>query len=235
MLESPRVRKPLLPPPLPPPLTPPPPSELAPPPCKPPRRKSAEKELQPPRGNSTTVTDPLPQLQVQIVNLDGQTMVAGSSNSVEYQRRTATLPRPATATRRISNSDKIRVSRQTSAESRGGSVTSRSRSFASSRESLHLFGISQNFSSEVMRELYGSKTSLLQHLDNREQRRNKRLSDPAVGGGIVVAIVDGDNGSASAATTATVASDPAVSVREGRNRLTFSQAFLMVWETSETC
>lgn len=180
--ESPCIRK--LPPPPPPPLV----MDVVPPPCKPPRRKSSEKELRPSRNAATS--EAVPKLQLQIVDLDEPAASAARliSNGIncggaEHPRRTATLPR--LASRPVGGSDKIHVSRQTSAESHrggGGSVTSRSRSFAggsgSSRESL-LFGISQNFSTEIMKELYGSKTSLLQHLD--QEHRRKRLSDPAAG------------------------------------------------------
>jgi hypothetical protein len=200
VLESPRVRSKLSPPPIPPPpLPPPPPAVMAPPPCKPPRRKSSEKELKPtPRTHAAVPAASLPQLQLQIINLNKTAAVGAAAEGVSviesYQRRTATLPRSGAV------ADKPRVSRQTSAESRGGSVTSRSRSFASSRESL-LFGISKNFSSEVMRELYGSKTSLLQHLDQeQQQQRRQRLSDPAAAAGrVVVSIVDGDGGEAATA------------------------------------
>ncbi len=188
LTESPRVSK--FPPPLPPPF---PPIDLAPPPCKPPRRKSSETELRPALQRPAE-----PALQLRIVDLASPAPGATSTP----QRRTSTLPRPSSS-RLSGDSHKLQLSRQTSSESssqqRRGSLTSRSRSFAgggggsaSSRESLLLFGISQNFSSEVMKELYGSKTSLFQHLD-QEQRRKQRLSDPTVAAASgVVSLVDGD-------------------------------------------
>jgi hypothetical protein len=220
LTESPRVSK--FPPPLPPPF--PPSVDLAPPPCKPPRRKSSEKELRPALPRPAPAA---PDLQLRIVDLAPP---PGATTSTP-QRRTSTLPRPSSS-RLSGDSHKLQLSRQTSSESssqqqRRGSLTSRSRSFAggggsaSSRESLLLFGISQNFSSEVMKELYGSKTSLLQHLDQEQQRRKQRLSDPTTAAASgVVSLVDGDARAApvlvpSPQATAASGSDLEVSERRG--------------------
>ena len=76
------------------------------------------------------------------------------------------------------------VFRKSSGDSPHSSAASRSKSFNGSRESLNLFGsvdfknlgISKNFSSDVIREVYGSKTSLLKHLDQqREERKLRQL------------------------------------------------------------
>ncbi len=223
LTESPRVSK-FPPPPLPPPF--PPAVDLAPPPCKPPRRKSSEKELRPALQRPAA-----PNLQLRIVDLSPP---PGATSTP--QRRTSTLPRPSSS-RLSGDSHKLQLSRQTSSESssqqqRRGSLTSRSRSFAgggsaSSRESLLLFGISQNFSSEVMKELYGSKTSLLQHLD-QEQRRKQRLSDPTAAASGVVSLVDGDARAvpvlvptAAAAAAAAAGSDLEVSERTGTSQFLF--------------
>ncbi len=223
LTESPRISK-FPPPPLPPPF--PPAVDLAPPPCKPPRRKSSEKELRPALQRPAA-----PDLQLRIVDLSPPPPGATSTP----QRRTSTLPRPSSS-RLSGDSHKLQLSRQTSSESssqqqRRGSLTSRSRSFAgggggsaSSRESLLLFGISQNFSSEVMKELYGSKTSLLQHLDQEQQRRKQRLSDPTVAAASgVVSLVDGDARAVPvlAAPAAAEETDLEVSERTGTSQFLF--------------
>ena len=79
-------------------------------------------------------------------------------------------------------------------EDRGHSAAARSRSFNTGPESVNIsglsdfknLGISKNFSSDVIREVYGSKTSLLKHLDHqREERRLRQLED---GGRALVAV-----------------------------------------------
>jgi hypothetical protein len=224
LTESPRVSK-FPPPPLPPPF-PPASVDLAPPPCKPPRRKSSEKELRPALHRPAAAA---PDLQLRIVDLSPPPCATSTP-----QRRTSTLPRPSSS-RLSGDSHKLQLSRQTSSESssqqqRHGSLTSRSRSFAgggggsaSSRESLLLFGISQNFSSEVMKELYGSKTSLLQHLDQEQQRRKQRLSDPTAAASGVVSLVDGDARAVPIppSPAASAGSDLEVSERTGTSQIFF--------------
>ena len=146
-------------------------------PRKPPRRKSVEKEVP-----GSTVEMPAGQ---QIGHL-GQLNVSRSS------------PQPsANMNTELKTSVKERGQTQL-AEDKGASVrlngthqhrfgaTVRSKSFNGSRESLNLFGsfdfknfgISKNFSSELIQEVYGSKTSLLKHLEQERKQRREASSVP---------------------------------------------------------
>ena len=89
--------------------------------------------------------------------------------------------------KQISN-EKTVLYRKTSSDSQK-SAASRSKSFNGSRESLNLFGsvdfknfgISKNFSSEIIQEVYGSKTSLLKHLDQQREERKLKQSELNLG------------------------------------------------------
>ena len=143
-------------------------------PRKPPRRKSVEKEvLAPPE------------------------MLPGphSAELLEPTAIRSSLPAGAVKTfpRRSPTQDKSRTSEDRPAKGRRAvtdlsksTLASRSKSFNGSRESLNLFGstelnnlgISKNFSSELIQEVYGSKTSLLKHLDQERKQRREASSVP---------------------------------------------------------
>ena len=135
-------------------------------PVKPPRRRSAEKD-------AARIAEDIERLQLQ------EERISKASVSSDDMK---TFPRS-----RISGARPHHVRHDTkSGQSSEGSLHSRSRSFNGSRESLNIFGstdfknlgISKNFSSDVIREVYGSKTSLLKHLDQqREERRLRQLED----------------------------------------------------------
>ena len=69
-----------------------------------------------------------------------------------------------------------------SSDSQKSAVTARSKSFSGSRDSLFgsvpNVGISKNFSSDVIRELYGSKTSLLKTLEAENAARRRQSNPP---------------------------------------------------------
>ena len=143
-------------------------------PVKPPRRRSAEKD-------AARIAEDIERLQLQDQE---QSKYKSSPNPDDM----GTFPRSSTGrAERISvdtrNSDSSSGVRKSSADS-SHSGPSRSKSFNGSRESLNLFGsvdfknlsISKNFSSDVIREVYGSKTSLLKHLDQQREERKLRQS-----------------------------------------------------------
>ena len=136
-------------------------------PVKPPRRRSAEKD-------AARIGEDIERLQLQEV------IVKTSPNLDDNLR---TFPRSRTSSsKHLTDNNSDRSYRKISGDSQR-SVTSRSRSFNTSRESLNLFGsvdfnnlgISKNFSSDVIREVYGSKTSLLKHLDQERKLRQLEL------------------------------------------------------------
>ena len=142
-------------------------------PVKPPRRRSAEKD-------AARIAEDIERLQLQ-----DQSKYKSSPNPDD----TRTFPRSSTGrTERVPadtrNSDSSSGVRKSSVDS-SHSGPSRSKSFNGSRESLNLFGsvdfknlsISKNFSSDVIREVYGSKTSLLKHLDQQREERKLRQSE----------------------------------------------------------
>ena len=145
-------------------------------PVKPPRRRSAEKD-------AARIAEDIERLQLQD---RGKYKTSPNPDDMRTFPRTGTgrTERVGTDTR---SSDTSSV-RKSSADS-SHSAPSRSKSFNGSRESLNLFGsvdfknlgISKNFSSDVIREVYGSKTSLLKHLDQqREERKQRELLVPSV-------------------------------------------------------
>ena len=140
-------------------------------PRKPPRRKSVEKEL------------PAPSQKVFGSEAGNPREELNAIRSSPLESAVKTLPRSTTQDRARKSerktgpiSDLVRAS--------GGA--SRSKSFNGSRESLNLFGsvdfnnlgISKNFSSELIQEVYGSKTSLLKHLDQERKQRREASSVP---------------------------------------------------------
>ena len=144
-------------------------------PVKPPRRRSAEKD-------AARIAEDIERLQLQDQSLS---KYKSSPNPADMR----TFPRSSTGrTERIPadtrNSDSSSGVRKSSVDS-SHSGPSRSKSFNGSRESLNLFGsvdfknlsISKNFSSDVIREVYGSKTSLLKHLDQQREERKLRQSE----------------------------------------------------------
>ena len=138
-------------------------------PVKPPRRRSAEKD-------AARIAEDIERLQLQD---RGKYKTSPNPDDMRTFPRTGTgrTERVGTDTR---SSDTSSV-RKSSADS-SHSAPSRSKSFNGSRESLNLFGsvdfknlgISKNFSSDVIREVYGSKTSLLKHLDQQREERKLR-------------------------------------------------------------
>ena len=142
-------------------------------PVKPPRRRSAEKD-------AARIAEDIERLQLQD---------RGKYKSSPNPDDMRTFPRSSTGrTERVltdtRNSDSSTGVRKSSVDS-SHSGPSRSKSFNGSRESLNLFGsvdfknlsISKNFSSDVIREVYGSKTSLLKHLDQQREERKLRQSE----------------------------------------------------------
>ena len=145
-------------------------------PVKPPRRRSAEKD-------AARIAEDIERLQLQ--DQQSQSKYKSSPNPDDMR----TFPRSSTGrTERIPadtrNSDSSSGVRKSSVDS-SHSGPSRSKSFNGSGESLNLFGsvdfknlsISKNFSSDVIREVYGSKTSLLKHLDQQREERKLRQSE----------------------------------------------------------
>lgn len=145
-------------------------------PVKPPRRRSAEKD-------AARIAEDIERLQLQD---------RGKYKSSPNPDDMRTFPRSSTGrTERVltdtRNSDSSTGVRKSSVDS-SHSGASRSKSFNGSRESLNLFGsvdfknlsISKNFSSDVIREVYGSKTSLLKHLDQQREERKLRQSEVEV-------------------------------------------------------
>ena len=141
-------------------------------PRKPPRRKSVEKEL------------PAPSQKVLGSEAGNPREELNAIRSSPLESAVKTLPRST-------NQDRARKSeRKTGPISdlvrASGGGASRSKSFNGSRESLNLFGsvdfnnlgISKNFSSELIQEVYGSKTSLLKHLDQERKQRREASSVP---------------------------------------------------------
>ena len=139
-------------------------------PVKPPRRRSAEKD-------AARIAEDIERLQLQEdrISAESHKSSVGSDDMKTFPRSRITGPRPHHPRHDTR-----------SGHSSEGSLHSRSRSFNGSRESLNIFGstefknlgISKNFSSDVIREVYGSKTSLLKHLDQqREERRLRQLED----------------------------------------------------------
>ena len=140
------------------------------PPCKPPRRKSVEKDVE------KQVED---QLQVQDIE---------EENSLRFnlmrEEMRPLAPAGAGIRQPTTCNPKVMISRKISSDSQK-SQTSRSKSFSGSRDSLYgsvdlkHSGISANFSSEIIQELYGSKTSLLKAVELRnELRRHSTPIDP---------------------------------------------------------
>ena len=142
------------------------------PPMKPPRRKSAEKEL------------------VEAGKVD---MTVDDSMTRRVGAEMSSLPRPRQQP--FACNSKVMISRKISSDSQR-SLTSRSKSFSGSRDSLFgsvdfkNFGISKNFSSEIIQELYGSKTSLLKNIELQNERRRQRQARLAAGEGDSPRVVD---------------------------------------------
>ena len=134
-------------------------------PVKPPRRRSSEKD-------AARIGEDIERLQLQ------EASSAKASPSDDFMR---TFPRSRKGSSRQSQESDRHMRKMSGGSQR--SVTSRSRSFNNSRESLNLFGsvdfknlgISKNFSSDVIREVYGSKTSLLKHLEQERKLRQLEL------------------------------------------------------------
>ena len=143
-------------------------------PRKPPRRRSSEKE-------QNGVAEDVVRLQLQDINDSDVPRSSPNPNDMK------TFPR-SSFPRKDRNSQtpngKTMVYRKSSSDSQK-SAASRSKSFNGSRESLNLFGsvdfknfgISKNFSSEIIQEVYGSKTSLLKHLDQQREERKLKQSE----------------------------------------------------------
>ena len=141
-------------------------------PVKPPRRRSAEKD-------AARIAEDIERLQLQEERISTerqQPSVSSNDDIKTFPRSRISGPRPHHQRHDI----------RTGQSSEGSLQELRSRSFNGSRESLNIFGstdfknlgISKNFSSDVIREVYGSKTSLLKHLDQqREERRLRQLED----------------------------------------------------------
>ena len=140
-------------------------------PVKPPRRRSAEKD-------AARIAEDIERLQLQEerISSESQRASVSSDDMKTFPRSRISGHRPHYHQRHETQSGQLSEA----------SLQSRSRSFNGSRESLNIFGstdfknlgISKNFSSDVIREVYGSKTSLLKHLDQqREERRLRQLED----------------------------------------------------------
>ena len=141
-------------------------------PVKPPRRRSAEKD-------AARIAEDIERLQLQEerISAESQRASVSSDDMKTFPRSRISGARPHYHQRHETQSG----------QASEASLQSRSRSFNGSRESLNIFGsqtdfknlgISKNFSSDVIREVYGSKTSLLKHLDQqREERRLRQLED----------------------------------------------------------
>ena len=134
------------------------------PPIKPPRRKSSEKEI------VDTVK------AVELLEVDE----AEDCVSRRLGAEMSSLPRSNSGSRQpFACNPKVMISRKISSDSQR-SLTSRSKSFSGSRDSLFgsvdfkHFGISKNFSSEIIQELYGSKTSLLKNIELQNERRRQQ-------------------------------------------------------------
>jgi len=143
-------------------------------PIKPPRCKSSEREI-------TTMTENIQHLTIVDLEQSNPLRLSPKHDNVK------TFPRASSKTKeRVSpkSSEKTAIYRKSSSDSQK-SIASRSKSFTSSKESLNLFGstdfknlgISKNFSSEIIQEIYGSKTSLLKHLDQQREERKLRKSE----------------------------------------------------------
>lgn len=147
-------------------------------PRKPPRRKSSEKEL-------IKISEDIDKLQLEDLNDSDALVSSPNPNNMKTFPRSK-FPRKDRLSQ-ISN-EKTVVYRKTSSDSQK-SGASRSKSFNGSRESLNLFGsvdfknfgISKNFSSEIIQEVYGSKTSLLKHLDQQREERKLKQSELNLG------------------------------------------------------
>ena len=143
-------------------------------PMKPPRRRSAEKD-------AARIGEDIERLQLQerLVGSGGGEAVTPSLHSSPSSEDMKTFPRSRVSGTRHPHHLLAGV-RRSSPDTH--SAASRSRSFNGSRESLNIFGsadslgISKNFSSDVIREVYGSKTSLLKHLrqDSAQQREERK-------------------------------------------------------------
>ena len=142
-------------------------------PRKPPRRKSVEKEVFVPAdsGSSMQIVD---LLEPKAIRSSPQlSNVKTFPRSVVQDKARQVLPEEKTVPVKIIGADLHKSSN-----------TTRSKSFNGSRESLNLFGsvdfknlgISKNFSSELIQEVYGSKTSLLKHLDQERKQRKEASS-----------------------------------------------------------
>ena len=147
------------------------PWEPAPPPVKPPRRRSAEKEMDKLQSKAE---------RVEVLDLEEPDSFKPSPRGGQEMR---TLPRPNSGSRQtLSCNPKVMISRKISSDSQR-SLTSRSKSFSGSRDSLFgsvdfkHYGISKNFSSEIIQELYGSKTSLLKTIEYQNERRRQANPD----------------------------------------------------------
>ena len=143
-------------------------------PRKPPRRKSVDKELPPPAVPSRETVAPSEPNAIR--SSPGSESEVKTFPRLTHQDRA----RPLLEERRKSD-------RKTGPDvSRPSGGASRSKSFNGSRESLNLFGsvdfnnlgISKNFSTELIQEVYGSKTSLLKHLDQERKQRREASSVP---------------------------------------------------------
>ena len=145
-------------------------------PRKPPRRKSVDKELPPPAEKVLSRETVAPSEPNAIRSSPGSESEVKTFPRLTHQDRA----RPLLEERRKSD-------RKTGPDvSRPSGGASRSKSFNGSRESLNLFGsvdfnnlgISKNFSTELIQEVYGSKTSLLKHLDQERKQRREASSVP---------------------------------------------------------
>ena len=149
-------------------------------PVKPPRRRSSEKD-------AARIGEDIERLQLQENLLDTTKVTSHSQKSSPSSDDMKTFPRSRISAARHHHHhhlhDGEKIYRKSSADSLT-SAASRSKSFNGSRESLNLFGsvdfknlgISKNFSSDVIREVYGSKTSLLKHLDQERKLRQLELN-----------------------------------------------------------
>jgi hypothetical protein len=138
-------------------------------PRKPPRRNSVEKEV--PAGGAGPVTV----AGHHMLDLPGQSALPRSSP-----------PAPAASRPLGPPADRPISAKKSGTDLPKSGAASRSKSFNGSRDSLNLFGsvdfnhlgISKNFSSELIQEVYGSKTSLLKQLDLERKQRKEAASVP---------------------------------------------------------
>ena len=146
-------------------------------PRKPPRRKSVDKELPPPPEKVPGLDMVDPSEPNAIRSSPSESVVKTFPRSTNQDRARPLLEE------RLRKSDR-KTGPDASRPTTGGA--SRSKSFNGSRESLNLFGsvdfnnlgISKNFSTELIQEVYGSKTSLLKHLDQERKQRREASSVP---------------------------------------------------------